>query len=212
MAMDKVLLFVRVSKGMQDYERQIQDLTGYSKFRNFEIVKVITETGNGTDYNKDRACITELLHIVAQQKVQKVLVSEVSRLGRKTSEVLQVVEMLAEKGVSVFVQNFGIETLNFDGSRNPIAQFLFTMLAEFARLERENLRQRINSGLDEARRKGKRLGRPKGSCKSPKQLLKENPHVIGYLKQGISIRNTAKLAGVSTSKVQKIKKILSQYN
>ena len=77
--------------------------------------------------------------------------SEVSRLGRSTVEVLQIVEELTQLGISIYVQNFGIETLK-NGKRNPVAQFMFTLLAEFTRLERETLRERILSGMDEARR------------------------------------------------------------
>ena len=49
------------------------------------------------------------------------------------------------------MQNFVIEMLK-NGKRNPVAQFMFALLAEFARLERETLRERIRSGMDEARR------------------------------------------------------------
>ena len=111
---------------------------------------------SGARTNQERDGIQELLRLSRQGAIQKVLVCEVSRLGRSTVEVLQVVDELTQLGVSIHVQNFGIETLK-NGKRNPVAQFLFTLLAEFARLERESLRERILSGIDEARRQGKRI-------------------------------------------------------
>ena len=93
--------------------------------------------------------------------------SEVSRLGRSTVEVLQIVEELTQLGSSSYVQNFGLETLK-NGKRNPVAQFMFTLLAEFARLERE----RILSGMDEARRQGIRIGRPAGTTENKADFLK----------------------------------------
>ena len=70
-----------------------------------------------------------------------------------------------------YVQNFGIETLKH-GKRNPVAQFMFTLLAEFARLERETLRERILSGMDEARRQGIPIGRPAGTTEEKESIKK----------------------------------------
>ncbi len=109
----------------------------------------------------------------------------------------------------MYVQNFGIETLKKgrDGKlhRNPVAQFLFTMLAEFARLERETLRERILSGMEEARRKGKKIGRPEGSQKEALTYLQDYPSVVRNLKQGFSLRQTAKLCDVAVNTVRKVK-------
>lgn len=165
----KAVIFARVSRRDQDYERQLRDLRAIAVTMNLAIVKEIAEKISGATSNRDREGIRQLLELAHQGKIDKVLVQEVSRLGRSTVEVLQVVEELTDLDVSIYVQNFGIETLkkgrNGKLHRNPVAQFLFTMLAEFARLERETLRERILSGMEEARRKGKKIGRPEGSHK-----------------------------------------------
>jgi DNA invertase Pin-like site-specific DNA recombinase len=135
------------------------------------------------------------------------LVSEISRLGRKTSEVLKIEEELTDLGVSILVQNYNLETI-VKGKRNPMAQLVFTMLAEFARVERETLIERINSGLEEAKRKGKVLGRKIGTSKDDKLFLKEKKKVVELLKQGQSIRNTAKICDIAPGTVQKVKKLL----
>lgn len=155
-----------------------------------------------------------MLALAHHRSIDKVLVQEVSRLGRSTVEVLQVVEELTELGVSIYVQNFGIETLKKgrtgspgDGKlqRNPVAQFLFTLLAEFARLKRETLRERILSGMEEARRKGKKIGRPEGSLKEAENYLQDYPGVVRNLKQGLSLRQAAKVCEVSVNTVRKVK-------
>lgn len=71
--------------------------------------------------------------LASERKIQKVLVTEVSRLGRRTSEVLQAIETLTDLGVSVYVHTYSLETLTPKGKRNPTASLLFTLLAEFAR-------------------------------------------------------------------------------
>lgn len=153
--MHPAVIFVRVSKKEQDYQRQLEDLRAVARSQAVQVVAEIAEKVSGVRRNQERAGIQQLLELSRQGDIQKVLVSEVSRLGRSTVEVLQIVEELTQLGVSIYVQNFGIETLR-EGQRNPVAQFLFTLLAEFARLERETLRERILSGLDEARRQGKK--------------------------------------------------------
>lgn len=206
--MTKAAIFVRVSKQSQDYERQIHDLTAYAERQGYKVVTTIAEKVSGAKSNDERHGIAELLSLAASGRIQKVLVTEVSRLGRRTSEVLKVLEELSDRGVSVYAQNYNLETLTPDGKRNPIASLLFTLLAEFSRLERETLVERINSGLAEARRKGKTLGRPPGTTKDKAQFLKENAPVVRLLKQYFSYRQVAKIAGVSVNTVRKVKSML----
>ena len=203
------IIFVRVSRKDQDYQRQLQDLRTVAATMGVIVVKEITEKISGATRNQERESIQELLSLVHQGSIDKVIVQEVSRLGRSTVEVLRVVEELTELGVSIYVQNFGIETLkkgrNGKLQRNPVAQFLCTMLAEFARLERETLRERILSGMEEARRKGKKIGRPEGSLKEAENYLQDYPSVVRNLKQGLSLRQTAKVCEVSVNTVRKVK-------
>ena len=156
--MQQAVIFVRVSKKEQDYQRQVEDLRAVAQSQSVQVVAEISEKISGVRTNQERDGIQKLLLLSRQGVIQKVLVCEVSRLGRSTVEVLQIIDELTQLGVSIYpgrraVQNFGIETLN-NGKRNPVAQFMFTLLAEFARLERETLRERILSGMDEARRQG----------------------------------------------------------
>ena len=201
--MNKGVIFVRVSKREQDYQRQLEDLRALAKTQNLEIVAEIAEKISGVKDNQERDGVQELLRLAQKGIIQKVLVQEVSRLGRSTVEVLKVLEELTSLHVSVYVQNFGFETLK-NGKRNPIAQFMFTLLAEFARMERETLRERILSGMEEARRQGKHLGRPDGSLENRETFLKKYPSVVRNLRQGISVRKTAKICDTSINTVRKV--------
>ena len=202
--MQQALIFVRVSKKEQDYHRQVEDLHAVAQTQSVHIVAEISEKISGVRTNQERGGIQELLQLCRQGVVQKVLVCEVSRLGRSTVEVLQVVDELTRLGISIYVHNFGIETLK-NGKRNPVAQFMFTLLAEFARLERETLRERILSGMDEARRQGKKIGRPDGRVEEKATFLKKYGSVARNLRAGLSVRKTAKLCEVSINTVRKVK-------
>lgn len=205
--MDKAAIFVRVSKRGQDYQRQVEDLRIVARSQQVTVIAEITEKISGAKKNEQRDGLQELLTMARGYSINKVLVQEVSRLGRSTVEVLKVLEELTTLGVSVYVQNFGLETLK-NGKRNPIAQFMFTLLAEFARMERETLKERILSGMEQARRMGKHLGRPGGSKENKDAFLKKYPSVVRNLRAGISVRKTAKICGVAINTVRKTKEIL----
>jgi DNA invertase Pin-like site-specific DNA recombinase len=137
-------------------------------------------------------------------KINKVLVHEVSRLGRRNSIVHSFVEMLEEVGVSLYWHARGIETMKANGKRNPATSIMLALLAEIARNETETLRERINSGLTEARRKGVKLGRPEGTGLDGAALLAKHKDVVKALKAGQSIRNAAKITGKGGSTVQRV--------
>ncbi|PTX14700.1 DNA invertase Pin-like site-specific DNA recombinase [Pontibacter mucosus] len=206
--MNKVALLVRKSTADQSHDRQISELQEFATNKNFKIVEIITETVSGAKKNSEREGIQRLVKLAETKKINKVAIHEVTRLGRATNHVLDTLEKLHSCGVSVVVMNYNLETLNPDGSVNPMAQFLFTILTDIGRMERLTLIERVKSGLAEAKRKGKVLGRPRASVKDKSKMLNEYKHVVKYLHNGYTIRETAKLCDVGISTVQRVKKIL----
>ncbi len=93
--------------------------------------------------------------------------------------------------------------------RNPLAMILFHILSEFAYVEKEVLIERINSGLDEARRNGKKLGRKSGSTENRNDYLRKYSKLIPDIKAGISLKKCMKIHAVSKNTVIKIKKMLA---
>ncbi len=79
--------------------------------------------------------------------MQKVLISEVTRLGRRTHDLLDVIELLHEHKVSLVVYNYKLETLDKRGRVNSMAQFLVTLLADIGRREAETLSERTRPGI-----------------------------------------------------------------
>lgn len=89
----------------------------------------------------------ECINYCIENKVNYLLLSELSRLGRSTLQALKSLEQLHESGVSVYIQNLGIHTLQPNGEVNPVTSIMVTVLAEMANIERSNIVYRLNSGV-----------------------------------------------------------------
>ncbi|MBR3917529.1 MAG: recombinase family protein, partial [Clostridia bacterium] len=172
----------------------------------YNIIGTYEEHISGATKNENRTVLMECLDFCVSQNANFLLLSELSRLGRSTLQVLKSLEMLHEAGVSVYIQNLGIYTLNATGEANPIASIMVTVLAEMANIERSNIVYRLNSGRESYIANGGKLGRKKGSVKTTEQKKEEYKEVISFLKRGYSVRNTAKLSSVSISTVQRVKR------
>jgi DNA invertase Pin-like site-specific DNA recombinase len=204
-----VAILVRVSTKRQETDRQISDLTQYAAQKGYSVLEICRETVSGRADENERQGLTRALELATSGAVRKVLVHEISRLARKSSIVHKFVETLEECGVSLYWHQQGFETLLANGKRNPSAAIMLAILAETARSEIETLVERIRSGLAEARRKGRVLGRPKGSCVQPAAFLERHRDVIRQLRAGQSIRNCAKITGKGNSTVQRVKVALA---
>lgn len=203
-----VAVLVRVSTSKQEVTRQVTELAAYAASKGYEVVEVCEEQISGMAEESARQGIQRVEELARAGAIQKVLVHEVSRLARRNSVAHAFVERLEELGVSLYWHQQSIETLLPNGKRNPAAAIMFALLAEMARSERETLSERIKSGLAEARRKGRKIGRPSGSCLPEKVFLKKHGDVARRLREGHSIRNTAKITGKGVSTVQRVKEAL----
>ena len=150
-----------------------------------------------------------MIEFIEVNDVNKVLVTELSRLGRDTLQVLQAVEVLNKKGVSLYIQNYGIETLNENGTINAMAQFMITLLAEVARMERRTIRERMASGYRQHINNGGSVGRKRGYRKSDDAMKTQYREVIKLLKNGYSLVNINKLTGVSINTIKKCRHYLN---
>jgi DNA invertase Pin-like site-specific DNA recombinase len=204
----KVVIYTRVSKLIQDYERQINELLEYANKRGYKVVKVISEKISGGKRNDERKGIIELMGLIKGGEIDKVLVWELSRLGRNSFEVHKIINTLNEKKVSLYVKNYDLETLDAKGEIKPMAKFMIMILSEFAENERLNIKQRLQSGYKQYRDGGGKVGRKTGAKENQEQFLEKHKDIQKLLKKEMSIRNVATLTGKSTKTVQKVKKFI----
>ncbi len=205
----KAVIYARVSSigDRQSTDRQIEDLTRYADGKGLEIVRIFQEHVSGAKSNQERGVLFECLEFCKIERPDTLMVTELSRLGRSTVEVLKAVEDLTAAGVNVFILDLNLSTLDEEGRENPVAKMVLTVLALGAEMERKLILGRLNSGRELAKKKGIRMGRPKGSSLSDEALAAKYPDVVKHLKKGKnSIREIAKLTGVSVSTIQRVKK------
>ena len=203
------VIYARVSSqnDRQDTKRQVEDLERYAESQNLRVLKVYEEHISGAKKIEERQVLSECLEYCTSHSVKILLVSELSRLGRSTLQVLRSLEILHEAKVSVYIQNIGISSLQPNGEVNPIASIMITILAEMSNIERSNIQYRLNSGRKLYIERGGKLGRKPGSCKTTEQMKEEYKEVISLLKKDYSIRNVAKLTGCSVQTVQTVKNL-----
>ena len=203
----KAVIYARVSSttDRQNTERQIADLTKYAEYKGMEISKVFEEKISGAKKNSERPVFVEAINFCKTNKVDILLVSELSRLGRNAFEVLETVKQLVDEGINLYMQKEQFTLLDEEGKPSMFAPITIATLSTCAQLERENIKFRLNSGRQLYIEKGGKLGRKEGSKKTTEQKQEEYKQVLRELKRGTSIRKVAKLCDVSVSTVQRLK-------
>ena len=202
------VIYTRVSSmgDRQSTERQIEDLTRYAEGKGYEIVKVFQEHISGAKSNQERGVLSECLEFCRTEHPGTLMVTELSRLGRSTVEVLKAVEELTVAGVNTYILDLNLSTLDERGEENPVAKMVLTVLALGAEMERKLILGRLTSGRALAKSTGVKMGRPKGSALTNEDIQAKYPEVVRHLRKGKnSIREIAKLTGISVSTVQRVK-------
>lgn len=206
--MTQVAIFGRTSTQEQDYQRQVVDMQKIATNFNYEVTSIITEKISGAKSNMERLGVQTLLSEAKAGKFEKVLVTEVSRLGRSTLETLKLVEELHSYGVSIYLHDLRTETLNDEGEMNMQTEMMVHMLSLFAKNERRTTIERIRSGMQQAKLNGVHCGRSKGTTENNSQFLAKYPKVINGLLRGFSVRECVRLYGVSLGTVAKIRGLI----
>ena len=202
------VIYARVSSigDRQSTERQVKDLSDYVVYQKMEVRKVFEEHISGAKKNDERPVLCEAIKYCKEYRIDVLLVSELSRLGRNAFEVLASVKDLLDCGINLYIQKEQFTLLDKEGKPSLFAPVMIATLSTCAQLERDNISFRLNSGRKQYVEKGGKLGRPAGSTKSQDKKREEYREVINLLNKGYAIRDVAKLTGKGISTVQRVKK------
>lgn len=176
----RAAIYCRVSTADQSCERQVRDLLAYAQRLGCEVTSIYKETASGA--NNARKCRAEILAQAQARQIDYVLVTELTRWGRSTPDLLSTIEQLAAHKVSLMP----LTGISFD-LNTPQGKLLLSLLSSISQFERDLLIERTNSGIAAAKAKGTVFGRPKGN----KTLDKHREAVHELKKHGFSIRDIA---------------------
>jgi putative DNA-invertase from lambdoid prophage Rac len=192
----RAALYCRVSTADQSCSRQEYDLTAFAIRAGYEVSGVFKETGSGAKL--DRAERKKVMALAQRREIDAVLVTELSRWGRSTLDLLHTLRELETWRVSVIAMN----GLTFDLS-TPHGRMMATIIAGIAEFERELIQDRIRSGIAAAKARGRRLGRRPGQRPKSDRLA---PKVLALVGVGRSYRLISRELGLSKNTVLEIVK------
>ena len=206
---NRACLFIRVSTDKQDYQRQILELNVFCRQKNLEVAETIATKITGTKTFQDREDLQLLFKSAASKKFDKVVVSEISRIGRNAKDIRNTIDYLHSKKIAIVFRNLGgLESLDDHGNESFVTNIIIAIYSELAQEEKRILSERIKSGLVNAKHKGKQIGRPEGK-QEDEVLLKKYSRLAADLKKGLSLSQCQKLHDVSRNTAIKVKRLLS---
>lgn len=151
----ETVIYARVSTKNQTTDNQVGALEEVARNAGWQIDKIFIDHGiSGAKGRRERPALDEMLSGVVRREISRVLVWDVSRLGRSLQDLISTLKEIQSTGASLYLHNQNLDT------STPSGEALFGMLAVFSSFERSMIKERVKAGLDRAKKEGKRLGRP----------------------------------------------------
>jgi DNA invertase Pin-like site-specific DNA recombinase len=188
----KVAIYARVSTNEQTTDNQVRELTEWAGRAGHEIVTIYDDNGvsgaKGREYRKE---FDKLLKGAVRREFDLVAAWSVDRLGRSLQDLIGFLQDLHGAGVDLYLHQQALDTTT------PSGKAMFQMMGVFAEFERSMISERVKAGLARTKAKGTKLGRPKTSPQTERQIRKLHSKGMGMLRIG-------KELGVGTSVVQRV--------
>jgi DNA invertase Pin-like site-specific DNA recombinase len=191
----RAAIYCRVSTADQDCERQARDLKEFAAQSGYEVVNIFQETASGANDNRQERA--KVLALAQSRKIDAILVTELSRWGRSTVDLIDTLKLLQAKNISLIAQT-GLE---FDLA-TPQGKLIAVLMAGLAEFERDLIRERVKSGMAAARARGIRFGRRPGQ--TTVSVQSKTKQVLRLTQEGHSYRAIAKRLKLSKNTVMRI--------
>jgi len=188
--MGKTVAYLRASTDKQDLNNQKLEILEFARQKQLHVDEFVAITISSRKTSKQRR-IDELLEKLSE--LDTLIVTELSRLGRSTSEVIALVNELVQRNIRVIVIK---QNLDLHQNHDMTAKVMITLFSLFAELERDLVSLRTKEALAAKKRQGVRLGKPKGTIQASK-FDKDRPRIEELLRLGLSARKIARLLGYS---------------
>ena len=188
--MKRIAIYARVSTDRQSTESQLNALREYAGKRAWAISKEYIDEGY-TGSNTKRPAFNAMMADARKRKFDVLLVYKLDRLSRSLKDLITTLDDLKSMGIDFISYDNGLDTTT------PTGRLIFNVVGAVAEFEKDIIRERVRAGLENAKRKGKRLGRPPVSS-----------HLVDEAKklrsEGMSFRQIGKQLGIPESTVRAI--------
>ena len=190
----RAAMYLRVSRDDQTTENQSLVLERVAEHRGWVICQIYVDQGiSGAKGRDQRPAFDQMLKDAVRGRFDVLMVWSIDRLGRSVLHVANALAELDAAGVSLYSDQQAID------STSPMGRAMIQMASVFGEQERQIIRNRVNAGLDRVRAQGKKLGRPKVPAKVEEAIQ-------SHLRAGYGILKVAKLVGVGSGTVQRVKR------
>lgn len=191
MTIKRVAVYARVStlNHGQDPELQLGELREYAAHRGWRITEEYVDNGV-SGAKESRPALNRLMNDAKQRKFDVVSVWKLDRFGRSVRHVLVALSELEALGITFVSLKDNLDL----GS--PTGRFMFQIIAAFGELERAMTVERVKAGLQNAKRKGKKLGRPRAEADLRK--------IAALRASGASWRMVSRKTGISVRTIKRL--------
>ena len=189
--MTNVAIYARVSTtNDQSCERQIVELKKIAENHGWSVVGIYTDEGI-SGAKKSRPALDQMMRDALVKKFDVVATLELSRLGRNVKNMCEIADLLKQKNINLFVKNQNIDTSTIVG------ELFFNIINSISQYERDLTRERIVSGLENAKRKGVKLGRKSNLNFQTKKMI------LDMKAKGVGIKKIAASTKVAPATIRK---------
>lgn len=206
---NKIFAYMRISTNHQKTDRQKQTIIEYSVKNGFNIDAFVSDTITGGTKADNRPNYHNMKEHF--RKGDTLIVSDVDRLGRNADDVIVEIKDLQSRGIRVVALDVPFlndwEKMNDDSLSKMIIDIFVTLKAHIAQQEKEKIHDRVMQGLEVAKAKGKKLGRPATGV--PKEFIKEYNKLQNGEYGSITVVQFVKLQGIAVSTFYKYVGILN---
>lgn len=203
----KAIAYTRVSTSVQSTLRQATEL---KNVQGYDVIKVYKEkiSGYSKSITERKELQNAIEHVRTDQNIDVIMISEISRLGRNTNEVLSLIEELEKEEIPLYIHNLGCTIGGVDAKEHAFTKLIVTIMADLARLESDQLSARIKSGIKSRKERGLSTGRKTGSKETNEKFLSKHTDIQKYLNKGFSSREIQRQCKCGPGTIQKVKRLI----
>ncbi|MFK5972616.1 MAG: recombinase family protein [Flavobacteriaceae bacterium] len=200
----KTVLYTRVSSSDQNPDRQLTDKDGY------EFVLIDCCKSSIQIFDREKGKLLKVM--IKEGAINEIHIHAIDRAARNLESLLRFINFCHSFGVSLFIKNLGLRTLDEKGKPSYVVKMIISMVGAFAEVENEIRRERQLEGIEIAKIKGRYKNRTPRGKETPAAFLKKHSKAVEYLKMGMKGSEVIRLLDGNLNKntITKIKKYMKK--